>query len=217
MAFDFKKEYKELYLPSKKPHIIDVPPMTFISVRGKGDPNAEDGEYKMSVQMLYSVAFTIKMSKMGAHKMNGYFDFVVPPLEGLWNHNNAGSDILDLFDGNKSSLRWTSIIRVPDFVTNDEFEWAMREASKKKNLDLSKVELIRYDEGLCVQCLHVGHYDDEPATIDAMREYADNQGFVFDNSNSNQRFHHEIYISNPCKTAPERLKTVIRYPIIKKS
>lgn len=142
--------------------------MTFISVRGKGDPNAEDGEYKMSVQMLYSVAFTIKMSKMGAHKMNGYFDFVVPPLEGLWNHRNAGSDIFDLFDGNKSSLRWTSIIRVPDFVTNDEFEWARREASKKKNLDLSKVELIRYDEGLCVQCLHVGHYDDEPATIDAM-------------------------------------------------
>ncbi|MGN0032374.1 MAG: GyrI-like domain-containing protein [Candidatus Limimorpha sp.] len=216
MAFDFKKEFKEYYLPAKKPHIIDVVPMTYIAVMGKGDPNIEDSDYKKSIQMLYSVAFTIKMSKMGTHRMRGYFDFVVPPLEGLWKHGDNENKAFGLFDGVKDNFCWTSIIRVPDFVSDEEFEWARDEASKKKKIDLSRVGLIRYDEGLCVQCMHIGPYDNEPATIEMMREFVDKQGYSFDCDGESRRFHHEIYISNPCKTIPERLKTVIRYPIVKK-
>lgn len=207
MPFDFKKEYKEFYMPPKKPGIVKIPKMNYIAVRGTGDPNSENGEYKESIGLLYAVAFTIKMSKMGSHRMAGYFDYVVPPLEGFW--WQEGSDSIDY--SYKEKFHFISAIRLPDFVTADEFNWAVGEAARKKRLDLSKVEYFTYDEGLCVQCMHIGPYDDEPKTIEAMHEHAAQNGCVPDIRA--ERMHHEIYLSDPRKCAPERLKTVVRHPI----
>lgn len=207
MAFDFKKEYKEFYLPKNKPAIIDVPEMNYIAVRGKGDPNAEGSEYKASIGLLYGIAFTIKMSKMGNHKIDGYFDFVVPPLEGFW--KQEGCDGIDF--SQKEKFEFISVIRLPDFVTKNEFDWAVSEAEMKKKTDFSKVEFLTANEGLCVQCMHVGSYDNEPRTIALMEEFLDKEGYAVDMNDV--RLHHEIYLSDPRRTAPEKLKTVIRIPI----
>lgn len=207
MAFDFKKEYKEFYLPKNKPVIVDIPEMNFTAVRGKGDPNDESGEYQKALALLYGISFTIKMSKMGDHRIDGYFDYVVPPLEGLWQQKDA--DGIDY--SRKDKFEWISMIRLPDFVTKAEFEWAVREASAKKKTDFSKAEFFTYSEGLCVQCMHIGSYDNEPATIDLMNEYAQENGYAVDIGD--RRRHHEIYLSDPRKMAPEKLRTVIRLPI----
>ncbi len=210
MAFDFKKEYKEFYMPKTKPEIVTVPSMNFVAVRGKGDPNEEGGEYKRALEVLYAVAYTIKMSKMTDHRIDGYFDYVVPPLEGLWKQENMeGIDY-----SRKSDLIWTAMIRLPEFVTEAEFGWAAEQASAKKKLDCSKAEFMTYDEGICVQCMHIGSYDDEPATVAAMDSYADSMGYDIDITDKRQ--HHEIYLSDPRKTAPEKLRTVVRHPIKKR-
>lgn len=209
MSFDYKKEYKEFYMPKNKPSIVDVPAMNYIAVRGKGDPNAEDGEYKATIGLLYGIAFTIKMSYKGNHKIDGYFDYVVPPLEGFWWQN--GIDGIDY--AHKENFEWISLIRLLDFVTQKDFEWAIAEATKKKKTDFLKVEFLTYNEGLCVQCMHVGSYDDEPASVAAMHEYAIENGYEIDITDT--RYHHEIYLSDARKVAPEKLKTVIRHPIKK--
>ena len=207
MAFDFKKEYKEFYMPKNKPSIVTVPPMNYIAVRGKGDPNEEDGAYKEAIGLLYGIAFTIKMSQMGDHRIEGYYDFVVPPLEGFWWQDGIrGVDY-----AHKENFNWISVIRLPDFVTKEDFDWAVEEAIRKKKTDFSKVAFFHYDEGLCVQCMHIGSYDDEPATVDLMHRYMEDQGYELDINDT--RRHHEIYLSDARKVAPERLKTVIRHPI----
>ena len=210
MAFDFKKEYKEFYLPKDQPGIVDVPKMNYIAVRGKGDPNAEDGEYKQSIGLLYGIAFTIKMSRKTDHQIDGYFDYVVPPLEGFW--WQEGIQGIDY--AHKENFQWYSVIRLPDFVTKEDFEWAKEEAARKKKTDFSRVEFFTYNEGLCVQCMHSGPYDDEPATVEKMHQHMEQQGNVLDISD--QRMHHEIYLSDARKTDPAKLKTVIRHPIRKK-
>ncbi|WP_286151791.1 GyrI-like domain-containing protein [Sporofaciens musculi] len=207
MAFDYKKEYKEFYLPKRKPELITVPPMNFIAVGGKGNPNEEGGAYKESIGLLYGIAFTIKMSKKGDHRIDGYFDYVVPPLEGLW--WQEGTEGIDY--SRKEDFEWISMIRLPEFVTRDEFDWAIAEAEAKKKTDFSKVEFFTYDEGLCVQCMHLGAYDDEPATIEAMDTFARAQGYQPDMGG--QRFHHEIYLSDVRRCKPENLRTVIRHPV----
>lgn len=209
MAFDYKKEYKEFYMPPKKPTIVNVPPMNFIAVSGQGDPNDEDSDYKKSIGLLYAVAYTIKMSKMGSRQIEGYFDYVVPPLEGFWWQD--GVDGIDY--SRKKDYKWISLIRLPDFVTMADFDWAIAEATIKKKTDFSRVEFFTYDEGLCVQCMHIGAYDDEPKTVRLMQEYTESQGYVTDITD--KRFHHEIYLSDARRVAPERLKTVIRHPIKK--
>ena len=209
MAFDFKKEYKEFYLPKAKPEILTVPPINYIAVRGKGDPNEEDGAYKQAIGLLYGIAYTIKMSKKGSHQIDGYFDFVVPPLEGFW--QQTGSDFIDYT--HKEKFEWISVIRLPDFVTKADFDWAVQEATAKKKLDFSPVEFLTVDEGLCVQCMHVGPYDAEPATVAAMDAFVQANGCA--NDLTDARRHHEIYLSDVRKTAPEKLKTVIRHPIKK--
>lgn len=209
MAFDYKKEYKEYYMPKSKPSIVEVPPMNYIAVRGKGDPNEENGEYKATISLLYGIAFTIKMSKMGDHKIDGYFDYVVPPLEGFWWQD--GVEGIDY--AHKENFNFISLIRLPDFVTKEEFDWAVAEATKKKKSDFSKVEFLTYNEGLCVQCMHIGPYDTEPVTITEMQEYTVQNGYKLDISGS--RYHHEIYLSDPRKCEPNRLKTVVRHPIKK--
>ena len=209
MAFDFKKEYKEFYMPKNQPSIVDVPVMNYIAVRGKGDPNLEDGEYKKAIGMLYAIAFTIKMSKKGDRRIEGYFDYVVPPLEGFWWQDGVkGIDYT-----HKENFKFISVIRIPDFVTKDDFNWAIQEAAAKKKTDFSKVEFLPYDEGVCVQCMHIGSYDDEPATVTLMHEYMEQQGYTLDITD--QRLHHEIYLSDARKVAAEKLKTVIRHPIKK--
>lgn len=210
MAFDYKKEQKEFYLPSKKPHIITVPPMSFVAVRGKGDPNDPAGEYQLAMELLYGIAYTIKMSYKGSHKMDGFFEYVVPPLEGLW--HQQGVDGVDY--AHKETFEWTSMIRLPEFVTHEEFDWAVQEATAKKKRDFSKAEFLTYDEGVCVQCLHVGPYDTEPETLAQMDAFAVEQGYVPDFSA--KRLHHEIYLGDPRRTAPEKLKTVLRHPIREK-
>ena len=210
MAFDFKKEYKEFYLPKNKPAIVMVPKMNYIAVRGSGDPNEEDGDYKRAIGLLYGIAFTIKMSKKADHQIDGYFDYVVPPLEGFWWQN--GKDGIDY--AHKEDFHWISVIRLPDFVTKEDFDWAVSEASKKKKQDFSKAEFLKVEEGLCVQCMHMGSYDDEPATVAMMHEFMEQQGYELDITD--KRLHHEIYLSDARKVAPEKLKTVIRHPIRKK-
>ena len=210
MAFDYKKEYKEFYIPKNKPSIVDVPTMNYIAVRGKGDPNEENGEYQESIGLLYGIAYTIKMSYKGDHKIDGFFEYVVPPLEGFWWQN--GVDGVDY--SNKDKFNFISVIRLPDFVTKADFEWAIAEATKKKKTDFSKVEFFTYNEGLCVQCMHVGSYDDEPATVAAMHEYAEQNGCELDITDA--RYHHEIYLSDPRKCEPTKLKTVVRHPVKKK-
>lgn len=211
MAFDYKKEYKEFYMPKKKPSIVEIPKMNYIAVRGKGNPNDEDSEYKNSIGLLYAIAFTIKMSYKGTHKIDGYFEYVVPPLEGFWWQENT-----DGIDYNrKEDMNFISVIRLPDFVTEDDFKWAVDEASSKKKQDFSKVEFLTYDEGVCVQCMHIGSYDNEPETVELMHEYMDENGYEPDITDS--RLHHEIYLSDPRRCDESRLKTVIRHPIKKKN
>ena len=209
MAFDFKKEYKEFYMPKTKPQIVTVPSANYIAVRGQGDPNEEGGAYKAAIGVLYAVAYTIKMSKMGDYRMAGYYDFVVPPLEGFW--WQQGRDGVDYSD--KSSFCWISVIRLPDFVTKADFDWAVAVASRKKKMDCSMAEYLSIDEGLCVQILHQGPFDDEPATVAVMDAFLAENGYRNDFSNS--RMHHEIYLSDARKVAPEKWKTVIRHPVCK--
>lgn len=209
MAFDFKKEYKEFYLPKAKPELVTVPPMNYIAVRGKGDPNEENGAYKQAIGLLYGVAYTIKMSKKGDHRIEGYFDFVVPPLEGFW--QQEGTATIDYV--HKENFEWVSVIRLPDFVTEADFDWAVREATIKKKQDFSAVEFLTIEEGLCVQCMHTGPYDNEPETVAAMDAFLAENGYATDITDT--RWHHEIYLSDVRKTAPEKLKTVIRHPIKK--
>ena len=210
MAFDYKKEYREFYLPGKKPEIVTIPKMNYIAVRGSGDPNREDGEYKASIGLLYGIAFTVKMSKRGSHAIEGFFDFVVPPLEGFW--FQEGTDGVDY--SRKEDFRWISMIRLPDFVKEQDFEWAKQEASAKKKEDFSRAEFLTIDEGLCVQCMHVGSYDSEPETVALMNRFLEANGY--ENDFSEARLHHEIYLSDARRVPPEKLRTVIRHPIRKK-
>lgn len=218
MAFDYKKEYKEFYLPPKKPGLIEVPAMNYVAVRGKGDPNDPEGEYKAAMNILYGIAFTIKMSYKGSHKIEGYFSYVVPPLEGFWTidaGNGTDGGMINgvcSFDGvRKERFQWISMIRLPDFVDNEEFRWAVEEASAKKKNDFSKAEFLTCQEGTCVQCMHVGSYDREAETIQRMHRFAKEQGYVIDLSAD--RMHHEIYLSDPRRMAEEKLRTVIRLPV----
>ena len=207
MPFDYKKEYKEFYMPPQNPTIVTIPPMNYIAMRGEGNPNEEDGQYKQAIGLLYGIAYTIKMSKKSSRQIEGFFDYIVPPLEGFW-----WQDKLKGIDyAHKENFKWISLIRLPDFVTKTDLEWAVREATQKKKLDFSKVEFLTYDEGLCVQCMHIGSYDDEPETVKLMHEYMEQQGYSIDIAEN--RFHHEIYLSDARKVAPEKLKTVIRHPI----
>lgn len=209
MAFDYKKEYKEFYMPNSKPSIVLIPKMNYLAVRGKGNPNDENGEYKCSISLLYAIIFTIKMSHKSNHNIDGFFDYVVPPLEGFWwQDDTKGMDY-----SRKDDLNFISLIRLPDFVTKKDFDWAISEASKKKKKDFSSVEFLTYDEGLCVQCMHVGSYDDEPKTVSLMHSYLKDNGYELDISDV--RFHHEIYLSDPRRTDVSKLKTVIRHPIKK--
>ncbi len=210
MAYDYKKEYKEFYIPKNKPGIVEIPPMNYIAVRGKGDPNVEESEYKRSIGLLYAIAFTIKMSKKGTHQIEGYFDYVVPPLEGFWWQEN----VVGIDYAHKEDFNFISVIRLPDFVTKEEFDWAIEEASRKKREDFSKVEFFTYNEGLCVQCMHIGPYDDEPVTIKLMHDFMTDNGYELDITD--KRLHHEIYLSDARRVAPERLKTVIRHPVKRK-
>lgn len=207
MAFDYKKEYREFYLPKERPEIVTMPPMNYIAVRGKGDPNIADGEYQAAMGMLYGVAFTIKMSKNGSHCIEGYFDYVVPPLEGFW--WQEGIDGVDF--AHKDEFNWISVIRLPDFVTKEDFHWAVEEAAKKKKRDFSKAEFLTVDEGLCVQMMHIGPFDDEPRSVALMDRYIAENGY--ENDFSGTRLHHEIYLSDARKVPREKLRTVIRHPI----
>ena len=194
-------------MPAARPSIVTVPPMNYIAVRGEGDPSAEDGAYKQAIGLLYGIAFTIKMSKKGDHRIEGFFDYVVPPLEGFWWQD--GVKWIDY--ARKDRFQWISVIRLPDFVTKKDFDWAVAEATRKKKTDFSRAEFLTCDEGLCVQCLHIGSYDDEPATVEQMHRYMEELGYALDITE--QRLHHEIYLSDVRKVAPEKLKTVIRHPI----
>ena len=207
MPFDFKKEFKALYQPKTMPEIVTVPTMTYAAVRGEGDPNEEGGAYKSALGVLYGILYTIKMSKRGEHAIEGYFDFVVPPLEGFW--ENEENNVY----GHKESFRWVSVLRLPDFVTEEVFEWARSEAARKKKLDCSAAEILTVNEGLCVQCMHVGSYDNEPQTVAKMDAFLTENGYA--NDLTAERLHHEIYLSDPNKCAEDKRKTVIRHPIIK--
>lgn len=207
MAFDFKKEYKEYYLPKNKPEIVTVPPMKYIAVRGEGDPNAEGGAYQQAIGVLYAVAYTLKMSHKTGHKIEGFFEYVVPPLEGFWQQEAPGA----IEYSRKEAFRWISVIRVPDFVTRADFDWAVEAASKKKKLDCSRAEFLTIDEGLCVQMMHLGPFDSEPESVARMDAYLKEQGYA--NDFSEARMHHEIYLSDARKVPAEKWKTVIRHPI----
>ena len=208
IPFDYKKEYKALYLPKEMPSIVEVPSMQYAAVRGHGDPNEPDGEYGRAVAVLYGISYTLKMSYKGSRKVDGFFEYVVPPLEGFW-WMEGGAPGVDY--RNKSGFNWISIIRVPEFVTEEVFAWAKEEAQRKKRIDTSLAELITVSEGLCVQCLHIGSYNEEPATVAKMDHYRMEQGY--ENDISDRRRHHEIYLSDPRKVSPERMKTVIRHPV----
>lgn len=210
MAFDFKKEYKEFYMPKNKPEIVTVPKANYITVKGKGDPNEEGGAYQQAISVLYAVAYTLKMSYKTDYKIKGFYEYVVPPLEGFWWQENI--DGVDYSD--KSTFNWISVIRLPDFVTEKDFEWAVATATKKKKLNCSMAEFLTVDEGLCVQIMHLGAFDDEPATVAIMDKYLEDNGYA--NDFSNTRLHHEIYMSDARKVPPEKWKTVIRHPIKKK-
>lgn len=210
MPFDYKKEEKAFYLPPKKPGIVEIPAMNFVAVSGQGDPNQEDGEYKQAVGLLYGIAFTIKMSEKGSRKIDGYFPYVVPPLEGLWQQEGVrGFDYTA-----KEKFQWISMIRLPDFVKREDFQWAVHEAERKKKTDFSKVEFFTYEEGLCVQCMHIGSYDNEPETVEKMERFAREQGYDIDITE--KRRHHEIYLSDPRRAAVEKWRTVVRHPIKKR-
>lgn len=209
MAFDFKKEYKEFYMPKNKPQIVEIPRANYIAVRGKGDPNDEHGTYKQAIGVLYAISYTLKMSYKTNYKINGFFEYVVPPLEGFWWQDGVnGVNYAD-----KNSFNWISVIRLPNFVEKNDFEWAVETASKKKKLDCSSAEFLTIDEGLCVQIMHIGSYDDEPATVELMDKFLAENGY--ENDFSDTRLHHEIYLSDARRVAPEKLKTVIRHPVKK--
>ncbi|MBO4425040.1 MAG: GyrI-like domain-containing protein [Spirochaetales bacterium] len=209
MAFDFKKEYKEFYLPKAKPEIVTVPQANYIAVRGTGNPNEEGGSYQQAIGVLYAVAYTLKMSYKTDYRVEGFYDYVVPPLEGFWWQD--GINGVDY--SNKDAFNWISVIRLPDFITIENFRWAVETAQKKKKIDCSSAEFLTIDEGLCVQIMHNGPFDDEPATVALMDEYIKQNGYV--NDFSDKRLHHEIYMSDARKVAPEKWKTVIRHPIRK--
>lgn len=207
MAFDFKKEFKEYYMPKNKPQIVTVPKMNYIAARGMGDPNEEGGAYQSAIGVLYSVAYTLKMSYKTDYKIEGFFEYVVPPLEGFWWQDDVkGVDYSD-----KSTFRWISMIRLPDFVTKEDFDWAVRTAEKKKKMDCSSAEFLTVEEGICVQIMHQGAFDDEPATVALLDQYLEEQGY--ENDITDTRMHHEIYLSDARKTEPAKMKTVIRHPI----
>ena len=207
MAFDFKKEYKEFYLPPERPEIVTVPRASYIAVRGSGDPNAPDGEYQRAIGVLYAVAYTLKMSYKTDHRIDGFFEYAVPPLEGFWYQEGVqGVDY-----GRKADFHWLSVIRLPDFVREEDFRWAVDTATRKKKLDFSPVALLTLDESLCVQCMYVGPYDDEPATVEKMHRFCAAQGYAPDFSQT--RLHHEIYLGDPRRGDPQKLKTVIRHPV----
>lgn len=209
MVFDYKKEYKELYMPKNKPEILTVPKMNYIAVRGKGNPNEKGGAYQNAISVLYAVAYTLKMSYKTYYKIEGFFEYVMPPLEGFWwQEDTDGVDYTD-----KSKFNWISVIRLPDFVSQKDFDWAVETASKKKKLDCSSAEFMSIDEGMCVQMMHLGAFDDEPATVAVMDEYIKQNGYA--NDMNKDRLHHEIYLSDARKVAPEKWKTVIRHPIKK--
>lgn len=209
MAYNFKKEQKDLYNPGQRPMVADVPAMNYVAVRGHGDPNAADSEYQRSLPLLYAVAYTIKMSKKGDQQIPGYFDFVVPPLEGYWWQTGIKGVDYD----HKEKFSFISMIRLPDFVDQAAFKWAVKEASAKKNMDLTKVEFLPQHEGLCVQACHVGPYDDEPRTVAQLHTFMEKMGLQLDINN--HRHHHEIYLSDPRRSKPENLKTIIRIPVRK--
>lgn len=209
MAFDFKKAYKEFYLPKNKTEIVTVPAANYIAVRGQGDPNEEDGAYKKAIGVLYAVAYTLKMSYKTDYKIAGFFEYVVPPLERFWWQEG----ILGVDYSRKSAFHWISVIRLPDFITKTDFEWAVRTAEMKKKMDCSSAEFLTVNEGLCVQVMHLGPFDDEPATVALMDAFLEQNGYV--NDFTDQRLHHEIYMSDARKVAPEKWKTVIRHPIRK--
>lgn len=210
MAFDYKKEYKEFYMPGKNPQLVEIPPMNYIAVRGEGNPNEEGGAYKQAIGLLYALAFTIKMSPKAGYKIAGYFDYVVPPLEGFWWQKEGG----EIDYSHEEGYRWISVIRLPDFVSRKDFEWAVKEVERKKKMDCSRAEFMTVCEGLCLQVMHIGSYDDEPATIALMDDFLERNGY--DKDITDERRHHEIYLSDPRRVAPERCKTVIRHPIRKR-
>lgn len=258
MAFDFKKEYKEFYMPKRTPEIVNVPKANYIAVRGVGDPNEEGGAYKEAIGLLYAIAFTLKMSSRTGHDIEGFFDYVVPPLEGFWwqpgndqrerglnqddtsqQETGRNRNVMRGLDYNrKSNFHWISVIRLPDFIKKEDFDWAVEEAQRKKKVDCSKVEFLNIDEGLCVQMMHIGSYDEEPASIALMDAFVEREGYVNDLTDvelegagraaklleeewytmnlSNVRFHHEIYLSDARKVEPARRRTVIRHPIKEK-
>ena len=209
MAFDFKKEYKEFYLPKDKPQIVTVPKANYIAVRGEGDPNEADGAYQKAVGVLYAIAYTLKMSYKTGYKMEGFYEYVVPPLEGFWWQD--GVDGIDYSD--KSTFHWIAVIRLPEFVSKADFEWAVKQAEQKKKMDLSSAEYMTIDEGLCVQIMHIGPFDEEPATVEKMDRYLAENGY--ENDLTSKRLHHEIYLSDARKVSPEKWKTVIRHPVRK--
>ena len=209
MAFDFKKEYKEFYMPKNKPQIVNIPKANYIAVRGKGNPNEKGGAYQQAVGVLYAVAYTLKMSYKTDHCIKGFYDYVVPPLEGFW--WQEGIDGVNYSD--KSAFDWISVIRLPDFITEADFDWAVQIASKKKKIDCSCAEFLTIDEGLCVQIMHIGPYDNEPASVALMDKVLAENGY--ENDMTPSRLHHEIYLSDARKVAPENWKTVIRHPIKK--
>lgn len=209
MAFDYKKEYKEFYMPKNQPEIVTVPSMNYLAVRGKGNPNTGDGDYQRAIEILYALAYTLKMSYKTSYKIEGFFQYVVPPLEGFW--WQAGVDGIDY--NNKDTFQWISVIRLPDFITRTDFEWAVQTAREKKGLDCSVAEFMTVEEGRCVQMMHLGSFDTEPASIARMDDYLQEQGY--ENDFGEGRFHHEIYLSDARRVAPEKWKTVIRHPIRK--
>ena len=211
MAFDFKKEYKEFYMPKSKPEIVIVPTANYIAVRGQGNPNEDGGDYQKAIAVLYAVAYTLKMSYKTEHKIEGFYEYVVPPLEGFWWQNSCHS--IDY--SNKDTFNWISVIRLPDFVTKKDFDWAVDTATKKKKLDCSSAEFLTIEEGLCVQIMHIGSFDNEPATVAVMDKFLNENGYI--NDISDTRLHHEIYMSDARKVAPEKWKTVIRHPIRKRN
>ena len=227
MAFDLKKEYKEFYMPKNKPEIVKIPPMNYVAVRGKGNPNVECGDYQQAISILYAVAYTLKMSYKTDYKIEGFFEYVVPPLEGFWwqgeqhpvdaemrtDRTDRRENVKGIDYSNKDTFNWISVIRLPDFITEKDFAWAVQTATKKKKIDCSPAEFLTIDEGLCVQIMHQGSFDSEPATVALLENYLKEQGY--ENNINEQRLHHEIYMSDARKVAPEKWKTVIRHPIKK--
>ncbi len=211
---DYKKLYKELYAPGTSPSLIEVPSMKFLMVEGHGNPNDHDGEYKKAVELLYSISYTIKMSCKGS-KQPGIYDYVVPPLEGLW----WMGDDNDYDFSKKDHYCWVSMIRQPDFISEAMFAEALQTVAKKKSsLDVSKAKLESFREGLCVQCMHIGPYDEEPATVAKIDAYISQSGkknaISTLSSDGKMLRHHEIYLSNPLTTKPASMKTILRHPVM---